>query len=144
MTDMETVNETPRVTWFGRDPVALVTLVSGAIVALMALVPGLPDGLAAAIGAAATAVGGVVIAFVVVRDGQIAAIVGVAKAVFVVVIILGHDITPGMQATILMAIEAVGAVIVGARVRAPVDLDGYRRSKSTGLSPREQQLRAVA
>ena len=135
------VNETPRVTWFGRDPAAFVTLLSGAVVALMALLPGIPDGLAAAVGGVVTAGGGVVIAFVVVREGHVAVIVGLAKAVFVVVIILGHDITPAMQASILMAIEAVGAVIVAKRVTAPVDLDGYRRRKDTGLSqPEAAQL----
>ncbi len=143
MTDTTTQNE-PRVTWFGRDPAAFVTLLSGAIVAMMALIPGIPDGLAAAIGGAATALGGVVSAFVVVRDGQVAAIVGFAKAGFVVVILLGHDIPPATQAAILMAIEAVGAVIVAKRVRAPLDSDGYRRSKETGLSPAETQLRSAA
>jgi hypothetical protein len=127
----------PQVSWFGRDPAAFVTLLSGAVVALMALLPGIPDGLAAAIGGVVTAGGGVVIAFVVVREGHVAVIVGLAKAVFVVVIILGHDIPPATQASILLAIEAVGAVIVAKRVTAPVDLDGYRRDKATGLSQAE-------
>lgn len=131
--------------WFGRDPAAFVATLTGAVVALCALIPGLPDGMAAAIGGVVTFGGGVVIAFVVVRDGQVAAIVGFAKAGFVVVILLGHDIPPASQAAILLAIEAVGAVIVAKRVRAPIDIDGYRRDKSTGLSEVEStRLQAVA
>jgi hypothetical protein len=113
--------------WFGREPAAFVTLLTGAVVALCALIPGIPDGLAAGIGGVVTFGGGVVIAFTVLRDGQVAAIVGFAKAGFVVVILLGHDIPPATQAAILMAIEAVGAVIVAKRVVAPLDINGFRR-----------------
>jgi hypothetical protein len=119
------------VSWFGRDPAAFVTLITGAVVACMALIPGIPDGLAAAVGGVVTAAGGVVIAFVVLRDGHVAVIVGLAKAVFVVVIILGHTISPATQASILMAIEALGAVIVAMRVTAPVDKNGNRRSDTS-------------
>jgi hypothetical protein len=131
------VTSAVKVPWFGRDPAAFVTALSGAVVALMALLPDIPDGLAAAIGGVVTAGGGVVIAFVVVREGHVAVIVGLAKAVFVVVIILGHDVPPSTQAAILLAIEAVGAVIIAKRVTAPVDINGYRRDKYTGLSDQE-------
>lgn len=120
-----------QVSWFGRDPAAFVTLITGGVVACMALIPGIPDGLAAAIGGVVTAAGGVVIGFVVLRDGHVAVIVGLAKAVFVVVIILGHTIPPTTQASILMAIEAVGAVIVAMRVTAPVDKNGNRRTDTS-------------
>jgi hypothetical protein len=120
-----------QVAWFGREPAAFVALLTGAVVALCALIPGLPDGLGAAIGGAVTAGGGLVIAFVVLRDGQVAAIVGFAKAGFVVVILLGHDIPPATQAAILMAIEAIGAVIVAKRVVAPLDADGNQRDTQT-------------
>jgi hypothetical protein len=133
-----------QVAWFGREPAAFVSLLTGAVVALCALIPGLPDGLAAAIGGAVTAAGGVVIAFTVLRDGQVAVIVGLAKAGFVVIILLGHDIPPATQAAILAAIEAVGAVIVAKRVTAPLDATGRRRDPATGMSQAESTSRVRA
>lgn len=139
-----TASGKPQVSWFGRDPAAFVTTLSAAIVAACALLP-LPDGMAAAVGGVATAAGGVLIALVVVRDGQVAAIVGVFKAGIVVLVLAGVDIEPATQAAVLVAVEAIGAVIVAKRVVAPVDLDGYRRDKATGLSEVETaRLRAVA
>jgi hypothetical protein len=134
----------PKVSWFGRDPAAFVTTLSAAVVAMVALLPGIPDGLAAAVGAAVTMGGGIVIAVVVLRDGQVAAIVGFFKAGFVVLVLLGWHVDPAQQALVLVAVEAIGALIVRPVVRAPVDSNGYRRDKYTGLSEQETTLQRVA
>lgn len=114
--------------WFGRDPVAFIGLLSTAVVAVVVLVPGIPDGAAALIGALVLAGGGVVIAFTVLRDGQVAAIVGFFKAGMLVLVVLGFDIPSATQMGILVAVEAVGAVIVGKRVVVPLNADGTKRT----------------
>lgn len=114
--------------WFGRDPAAFVSGLSAAVVALAVLVPGLPDGAAALIGAVVTAGGGLIIALTVLRDGQVAAIVGLFKAGMVLLVVLGLDISSATQAAILVAVEALGAIVIAKRVVVPLNADGTRRT----------------
>lgn len=124
---MTTANTGRKVLWFGRDPAAFVSALTAAVVAVCALAP-MPDGMAAAVGAVVTAGGGLAIAFTVLRDGQVAAIVGLFKAGMVVLVLGGMDISSATQAAILVAVEAVGAIVIAQRVVAPLDINGYRRT----------------
>jgi hypothetical protein len=121
-----TTHTEKKVLWFGREPAWFVTALTAAVVALCALLP-IANGLAAAIGGVVTAGGGLVIAFTVLRDGQVAAIVGLFKAAMVVLVLAGMNIDPATQAMVLIAVEAVGVLFIRGAVVAPVDINGYRR-----------------
>jgi hypothetical protein len=109
--------------WFGRDPAVLVSMLVGAIGALVALVP-MPDGLAAGIAALAAAIGGFVIAAAVKHDGQLPAILGIAKAGMYVLVLVGWNVPDTTQATVLIAIEAVAALFIRQNVVAKVGPTG--------------------
>lgn len=109
--------------WFGRDPEALVSLVVGAVAAVVALVP-MPEALAAAIAAVFAAVGGLVVAAAVKHDGQLAAIVGLAKAGMFALVIAGWNVPDTTQATVIAAITAVAALFVRQNVVAKVGPTG--------------------
>lgn len=108
-----------RGSWFGRDPATLVTQVVSAVIALVLLLR-LGTVVSAAVAALAIAVGGIVIAFAVKRDGQLAAIVGVGKAIIALVVVLGVDWDPAYQALLLVAIEQVSMIFVRDRMEARV------------------------
>lgn len=113
--------------WFGRDPAVLVAQIVSAVIAIVVLMP-LQDNVAAAIGAVATAAGGLVVKFVVLRDGQLAAIIGFAKAGILLIVILGVDWSAAYQALLLVAIEQIASIfIVRDRVEAPINELGQRR-----------------
>jgi hypothetical protein len=105
--------------WFGRDPATLVAQVVSAVVALLVLLP-LVMVLKAALSALVIAAGGVVIAFAVRRDGQLAAIIGVGKAGIALIVVLGVQWDPVYQALLLVAIEQVAMIFVRDRVEAKV------------------------
>ena len=109
--------------WFGREPEALVSLIVGAVAALVALLP-MNEGLAAAIAAVVAAVGGVVVAIAVKHDGVIAAIVGLAKAGMYALVIAGWNVPDTTQATVIAAITAVAALFVRQNVVARVGPTG--------------------
>lgn len=106
--------------WFGRDPATVVAQIVSAVIALVVLLPGITDGLSAAIAAVATAIGGLVVAAYVRRDGQLAAIVGVGRAGIALIVLLGVPWAPAYQVLLLVAIEQVASLFVRDRVEAPV------------------------
>jgi hypothetical protein len=116
--------------WFGRDPAVLVSMLVAAIGALVALIP-MPEGLAAGIAALAAAVGGFVIAAAVKHDGQLPAILGIAKAGMYVLVLVGWNVPDTTQATVLVAIEAVAALFIRQNVTAMVGPDGETRAGDT-------------
>jgi hypothetical protein len=106
--------------WFGRDPATVVAQIVSAVIALVVLLPNVTEGVAATIAALATAIGGLVVAAFVRRDGQLAAIVGVGKAGIALIVLLGVPWTSAYQALLLVAIEQVASLFVRDRVEAPV------------------------
>lgn len=111
--------------WFGRDPAVLVTQVNAGLLALILLLPW-QETLQAAVGGVITAVGAVVIAVAVRRDGQLAALVGVARTVVALAVILGVQWDPAYQILLIAAFETVAGIFIRDRVVAPVTEDGSR------------------
>lgn len=109
--------------WFGRDPQLMVSLVVAAVSAIVALVP-MAEGLAAAIAGVVSLVGGLVVAFAVKHEGQLPAILGLAKGLMYVLVIAGWNVPDTTQATVLVAIEAVAALFIRNNVVARVGPTG--------------------
>jgi hypothetical protein len=113
--------------WFARDPAAVTAQVVSAVVALLALLP-LNNGINAALAAAVTALGGMIVAFVVVRDGQLAALLGFTRAGLALVVVLQVPISDTYQAMIIIAVEQIASLFIRTQVVAPLGSDGSARS----------------
>jgi hypothetical protein len=119
--------------WFGRQPAVLVTQINAGIVAVLLLFR-LPDTTTAAIAGVTTAIGGVIIAVVVARDGVLAALISVARATVTLAVVLGVDWDPAYQIMLITAFETVAGIIIRDRVTAPVDEFGQRRQRYDGVT----------
>lgn len=117
--------------WFGRDPAVLVTQVNAAILVLLLLLK-LSDTVTAAIGGGTTAIGALIIAATVRHDGVLAALIGVARTLVVLAVVLGVHWDPAYQILLLAAFETVAGLFIRDRVVAPIDELGQRRAR---LSP---------
>lgn len=115
------------VSWFGRDPAAVVAQAGSALIALVMLLP-LAEAITATLIGAVVAVGGVVVAFTVARDGQLAAIVGLGRAGIAIAVVLGVPWSETYQGLLLVAIEQVAAFLIRDRVTASVNEFGNHRS----------------
>lgn len=112
----------------GREPALLVAQVVSALIAVVVLAP-LAENITAAIVAVITAAGGLVVAALVVRDGQLAALVGLARSGISLIVVLGVDWAPAYQVLVLVAIEQVAAIfMVRDRVEALLDAEGNYRA----------------
>jgi hypothetical protein len=111
-------------TWFGRDPAAITAQGVSLVIAVVMLLP-MPEGVSAALIAVAIAAGGVIVAFAVARDGQLAAITGLGRAGIAFAVVLGVPWSETYQALLLVAAEQLFAVVViRDRVKAKVDETG--------------------
>lgn len=81
----------------------------------------------AVLNAAATAIAGLVIAFWVRRDGQVAALMGVAQALLALALGFGLDVSAEAQAVIMSFVGTVAAAFVRTQVVAPVDALGAKQ-----------------
>lgn len=116
--------EVAKKTWFGRDPAAVVAQIVSLVIAVVVLSP-LPEALEAAIAAVVTLAGGVVVAFAVAKDGQVAAIVGFARAGIALLVLIKFNWSPEYQALLLVAIEQIAAfLVIRPAVTAAVTEDG--------------------
>jgi hypothetical protein len=115
--------EVAKKTWFGRDPAIVTAQVTSLVIALVVLLP-MPEALEAAIAAVVTLAGGVVVAFAVAKDGQVAAIVGFARAGIALLVLVKFNWSPEYQALLLVAVEQAAAFFIQARVTAVVTEDG--------------------
>lgn len=104
----------------GRDPAAFVAQVVSAVVALIVILP-LTQVLTAALSAVTIAIGGLVVAFAVAKDGQVAAIVGLGRAVIALGVVLGLPWTEPYQAAVLVALEQVAGLFLYTQVTARLD-----------------------
>lgn len=102
----------------GRDPALFLAALAAAVYALTAFLP-LSTDLAAAINAVAVAGVGVWTALVV-KDGGVAAALGLVKALLALALGLGLHLNPEQQAAILTVVTAVSAAFVRTQVTAPV------------------------
>lgn len=109
--------------WFGRDPQLMVSLIVAAVAAIVALVP-MNEDLAGAIAGVVSLVGGLVVAFAVKHEGQLPAILGLAKGLMYVLVIAGWNVPDTTQATVLVAIEAVAALFIRNNVVARIGPNG--------------------
>jgi hypothetical protein len=81
----------------------------------------------AVLNAAATAVAGLIVALVVRKDGQVAAILGVAQALLALAIGFGLDLSAERQAVVMSVVGAVAAAFIRSQVVAPVSADGVKQ-----------------
>lgn len=106
-------------TIFGREPaVFFEMLVAVALGVLTVVNPG--EAVYAAGAAAAVAIGGFLTASFVSAERALPALIGVVKAVFALVVVLGVDLAPSLEMGVIMVISAVGAAFVRSNVSAPV------------------------
>lgn len=119
--------------WLGRDPAVLVTQINAGIIALLLLLR-FSDVVTAAVGGAVTAVGALIIAAAVRHDGVLAALVGVARTVVVLAVVLGVKWDPAYQILLITAFETVAGIFIRDRVVAPIDQLGQRRARSATVT----------
>lgn len=110
-----------------REPALWLTLFATAVRLAGAFLFDISDGQQAVLNAAATAVASLIVAVWVRRDGQVAAILGVAQALLALAIGFGLDMSADAQAVIMSFVGAVVAAFVRSQVVAPVDPVGARQ-----------------
>lgn len=115
-------------TWkFSRDPALWLFLINTAIRIAAAFWLDTSDETQALLNAICTAVAGLIIAFMVRRDGQVAAILGLAQAVLALALGLGLDLSAETQALIMSFVGALAAAFIRTQVLAPVNPTGDRQ-----------------
>lgn len=110
-----------------RDPALWLFLVATAVRLFSAFVVDVSGDTQALVNAAATAVAAAVVAFVVRRDGQVAALLGVAQALLALAIGLGYDVSAENQALIMSFVGGLSAAFIRTQVKAPVTATGDRQ-----------------
>lgn len=104
---------------FGREPALYVTLAATAIRLISAFWIDLTEHQQAALNAVVAAAGGLLIAHMV-RDGQVAAILGLASALIALAIGFGLHLDPDDQAVIMSFVGTAVAMFTRTQVTAPV------------------------
>lgn len=108
-----------------REPaVLLMGLLAPVVAVFAAFVLKADPGAQTVVNAAAAAVAGAVVAFLVRSDRLLPAITGAVEAVVLAAVGLGLPLDSGQQATILTALAAIAAYVVRDRVTAPVTVTG--------------------
>lgn len=107
-----------------RDPAFYVMLAATVIRLLAAFVVNLTADQQTWLNAGVAAVGGVVIAVWVRRDGQIAALTGLASALLAIAVGFGANIDAEGQAAIMSFVGVAAAAFIRTQVTAPVSAAG--------------------
>lgn len=110
-----------------RDPALYLTLFATMVRLAAAFFLHLSIDQQAVLNAAATAVAGLIVAFWVARDGQVAAILGVAQALLALGVGFGLHVSAENQAVIMSFVGALVAAFVRTQVTAPVSAIGARQ-----------------
>jgi hypothetical protein len=111
-----------------RDPAIWLTLIATAVRLLAAFGPwDISVDVQAYINAAATAVASFIVAAIVVHDGQVPALLGVAQALLALAVGLGLKLDPQMQALVMSFVGGVVAAFVRTQVTAPISAAGTRQ-----------------
>jgi hypothetical protein len=113
---------------FSRDPALWLTLVATAARLASAFVFHLTGEQQAVLNAAATAIAAMIVAVWVQRDGQVAALLGVAQALLALAIGFGLHVSAENQAVIMSFVGAVAAAFVRTQVVAPVSAVGTKQA----------------
>lgn len=113
-----------------RDPAIWLTLFATAVRLAGAFLFEITDGQQAVLNAAATAVAALIVAVAVRRDGQVAAILGVAQALLALAVGFGLNVSAENQAVIMSFVGAVAAAFIRTQVVAPVTADGDRQVRA--------------
>jgi len=111
-----------------RDPALWLTLFATAVRLGGAFVIDLSADQQAYLNAGATAVASMIVAVWVRRDGQVAALLGVAQALLALAVGFGADLSAESQAVIMSFVGAVAAAFIRTQVTAPVTADGITRA----------------
>lgn len=111
-----------------RDPALWLTAFATVVRLVAAFWIDLSDNQQAVLNAAATAAAGIIVAFVVRRDGQVPAILGGVQAALALAVGFGAHLSAENQAIIMSAVGALVAAFVRTQVDAPVTADGDRRA----------------
>jgi hypothetical protein len=111
-----------------RDPALYLTLFATAVRLAAAFFLHLSVDQQAVLNAAATAVAGLIVALVVAKDGQVAAILGVAQALLALAVGFGLHVSADNQAVIMSFVGALVAAFVRTQVVAPVAANGARQA----------------
>lgn len=109
---------------FRREPALYLTLAATGIRLLCGFLLHLSVEQQALVDAAVTAGFGFVVAFVVRRDGQVAAALGVVQALLALAIGLGLRLAPEQQALIMSFVGAIGAAFARTQMTAQVGPQG--------------------
>ena len=113
---------------FSRDPALYLTAFATAVRLVAAFWIDLTADQQAYLNATATAVAGIIVAVVVRRDGQVAAILGGLQAVLALAVGFGAHLTAEQQAIIMSFVGAAAAAFVRTQAVAPVTAEGTRVS----------------
>lgn len=103
-----------------RDPAFYVTVFATALRLVAAFIIDLSAEQQTWLNAGAAAIGGAVVAIWVRRDGQVAALTGVATALLAIAVGFGADISAEGQAAIMSAVGLLAAGFIRTQVEAPV------------------------
>jgi hypothetical protein len=107
-----------------RDPALWLGLVAALVSIVSSFVFPLTVDQQAVLNAVAVAAAGALTAFLVRRDGQAAAIVGLAQAVIACGLGFGLDVSPEGQAALMAVVSTAAAMFVRTQVTAKVDAAG--------------------
>ena len=107
-----------------RDPAFYVTLFATALRLVCAFGLNLTADQQTWLNAGAAAVGGLVVAFWVKRDGQVAALTGLASALLAIAVGFGWNLSAEAQAAIMSAVGLFAAGFIRTQVIAPVSAEG--------------------
>lgn len=110
-----------------RDPAIYVSLFATALRLACAFWIHLTDGQQAVLNAAVTAIAGLIVAFWVIRDGQVPAILGVAQALLALAIGFGLNVSAENQAVVMSLVGLVVAAFVRTQVTARVSPIGAKQ-----------------
>ena len=111
-----------------RDPALYLTAFATLVRLVAAFGLNLSDGQQAVLNAVATAVAGLIVAIVVRRDGQIAAILGLIQAGLALAVGFGADLSAETQAVIMSFVGAAAAMFVRTQATAPVTAEGAHQA----------------
>jgi len=112
---------------FSRDPALYLTLIATAVRLASAFVFHLSDDQQTWVNAAASAIAALIVAVWVRRDGQVAAILGVAQALLALAIGFGLHVSAENQAVIMSFVGAVAAAFIRTQVTASVNATGDKQ-----------------
>jgi hypothetical protein len=106
--------------WFGRDPAVILSIASAALSAVVAFQLGLSEVESIAIMAVLYAASDLITAFVIRSDKQLAAVVGLAEAIFTLLFFFGFEMSTEQIAALMGVITVTAGAFIRTQVEAPI------------------------